>query len=577
MTGKVIQEPLAVDFAFPDGTTWTANFAELPNQRLAHDLAQSLAMLVHPHGTIGTRSTARDYASTIRVFVIWLANRGFDSGASDLTAAQVLAFWMAHPFHNEMRIRRLLRGIDSSMASLDPSLQAHLNGRRLKHSPKSTPHQPYTSAEWERLTTCCTDIINTAWQRHLSMVAIAKTGRSPRSSAITEKSLGWMMLRHGPMSFEDAERFLGRRLRASTAPVKQRRLWVQEVRSALFPTLHVQLAYRLLFGINTGIVPDGLDDLGLQDVDWAGESTVLLSYVKGRTAGEGLNLPKPAVQLLKQWLEHSQPLRQTVSERYRESLWISIYSVHQTARVMNANYASGTLAKFSQEHDLVDDSGERLQIHRGRIRATYHNLLAMRGWTGRTTIDPNHSAAVEGDHYLTAATPEQRSALEAIIEDSQTDLIRKTLPPAVFSGDEAAQLSAELPAIVAELVPEAPTIGDLIGGKQDVFVAACADQLSGLWGTRGQPCPSRPWVCVMCPLAVFLPRHAPNLLRLKAFFARQFRQMPTDHFLRVFGPYADRLDSEILPQFSAAVLAAAALSIDDTDSEIPLRPEELTR
>ena len=80
----------------------------------------------------------------------------------------------------------------------------------------------------------------------------------------------------------------------------------------------------------------------------------------------------------------------------------------------------------------------------------------------------------------------------------------------------------------------------------------------------------------MCPLAVFLPRHAPNLLRLKAFFARQFKLMPTAHFLQVFGPYAERLDSEILPQFSPSVLATAALTVSDTDSEIPLRPEELT-
>jgi Transposase DDE domain len=32
---------------------------------------------------------------------------------------------------------------------------------------------------------------------------------------------------------------------------------------------------------------------------------------------------------------------------------------------------------------------------------------------------------------------------------------------------------------------------------------------------------------------VFAPRHAPNLLRLKAFFARQFRQMPVPQFLAV--------------------------------------------
>ncbi|MGH3279809.1 MAG: hypothetical protein ACRDNW_11825, partial [Trebonia sp.] len=100
--------------------------------------------------------------------------------------------------------------------------------------------------------------------------------------------------------------------------------------------------------------------------------------------------------------------------------------------------------------------------------------------------------------------------------------------------------------------------------------------LAGLHGPKGQPCPARPWVCLLCPLAVFAPRHAENLLRLKAFFARQFRQMPLPQFLAVFGPYARRLDADILPKFAPAVLAAAAAGVCDHDGELPLRPEEAT-
>ena len=74
---------------------------------------------------------------------------------------------------------------------------------------------------------------------------------------------------------------------------------------AVFPHLDVLIAYRLLFGIYSGIVPDGIADLVIDDIDWAGDSTILLSYVKGRTAAESLNLPRPAVRLLEQWLAHS--------------------------------------------------------------------------------------------------------------------------------------------------------------------------------------------------------------------------------------------------------------------------------
>ncbi len=53
------------------------------------------------------------------------------------------------------------------------------------------------------------------------------------------------------------------------------------------------------------------------------------------------------------------------------------------------------------------------------------------------------------------------------------------------------------------------TIAGLLSGEQDVFTAACADPLSGLHGPAGKPCPARPWVCLLCPLAVFTPPGTP--------------------------------------------------------------------
>jgi hypothetical protein len=40
---------------------------------------------------------------------------------------------------------------------------------------------------------------------------------------------------------------------------------------------------------------------------------------------------------------------------------------------------------------------------------------------GRTTIDPNHSAQVEGDHFLHSHTPAQLDALETVTGQAQTD------------------------------------------------------------------------------------------------------------------------------------------------------------
>ena len=155
-------------------------------------------------------------------------------------------------------------------------------------------------------------------------------------------------------------------------------------------------------------------------------------------------------------------------------------------------------------------------------------------------------------------------------------MLFRSRPPAVITEESAAALADAYPQLVASLQLGDGMIAELAGGQRDVFTAACADQLSGLHGPKGKPCPARPWVCLLCPLAVFAPRHAPNLLRLKGFFTRQWQQMTTDHFMAVFGPYSQRV-GEVLDRYEPAVLAAAARQISDRDDELPLRPEEITR
>jgi hypothetical protein len=144
--------------------------------------------------------------------------------------------------------------------------------------------------------------------------------------------------------------------------------------------------------------------------------------------------------------------------------------------------------------------------------------------------------------------------------------------------DEIADFAGSFPQLVKQRELDDAAIAELTGGQRDVFVAACADPLSGQHGPAGKPCPARPWVCLLCPLAVFAPRHAPNLLRLNAYFARQWQQMPAAHFMAVFGPYAQRID-EVLDAFrnqAPDLLATAAAQVTDTDDELPLLPEERT-
>ena len=81
------------------------------------------------------------------------------------------------------------------------------------------------------------------------------------------------------------------------------------------------MAYLTLFAMHTGIVPDGVDRLTMSDVTRTSPTSILLSYNKGRTGRETLNLPRGAVRLLDRWLHCSAGLRERAAD-LADQLWI---------------------------------------------------------------------------------------------------------------------------------------------------------------------------------------------------------------------------------------------------------------
>jgi hypothetical protein len=574
MPATVTDDPLGIECVFSDGSTARFDLDDLPCPQLARDLVAGLMELVHPHGTVDAAGSVNHYTQSLRHLTRTLAARGFTGGAADLRRGQMAEYWMAASGPKEACTRRMLHGFQLAGGTLDARLAELAAGRA--YNPQRSHHQlpPYPEDEWEQLTQTCRRLVDESFTQHKHALAAARRGRHPREYGWSEDNLRWLLARIGPVGIAA----FGQHLGCSDNVIRQRGGVLEACRD-LFPSLDVVIAYRLLFGIYSGIVPDGIDDLVTDGIDWAGDSTILLSYLKGRTAAESLTLPRRAVRLLEQWLAHSALLRGHTDAEQRRQLWIRLNKPGGTEISAKAG-AAGRVAiqRWVLRHGVTDAGGTPLKIHRSRIRTTFQSLRDKSTWAGRgrATIDPNHSPQVEGDHYLTATTPSQRRAVEAIVEDAQHDLLRKAHPPTVVTGEHATTLAKDYPRLVAALDLDDTVIAELVGGQRDVFTAACADQLAGLHGPKGKPCPARPWVCLLCPLAVFAPRHAANLLRLKAFFSRQWRQMPAAQFMAVFGPYSQRV-GQVLDRFDPAVLVGAAARVDDHDDELPLRPEESTR
>jgi len=570
MPATLREEPLGIACVFSNGTRAEFSLCGLPEPELARDLLVGLIELIHPHGSLDSTGSLVHFAGAIRAMVRTLSKQGFSGGAGQLDPRQLTQYWMDASVGREACTRRMLQGFDLSTGGLSAQARELAAGRAYNPQPFRRPLPPYSEMEWASLTETCRSIIDASFTAHRNALVDAEGGEDPASGGWTQKNLRWLGAHRGPLATAELSAHIGR----STLTTEMRRVSYL-VTTELFPSLDVVIAYRLAFGIYSGIVPDGIDDLVIGDIDWAGDTTVLLSYLKGRTDPESLVLPRQAMRLLEQWLEHSALLRSFAAPTMRDALWLSV-GRSGTGAIVDRAYR-GALRRWVARYGITGPEGRPMKVHRARIRTTHHSMRAKPTWTGnpRATVDPNHSAAIEGDHYLTASTPAQIHAVQTIVEEAQHDMLRRADPPIVLCDEDAAILARDYPALVAGLGLDDAAIAELIGGAKDVFVAACSDQLSGLHGQKGKPCPARPWVCLLCPLAVFAPRHATNLLALKAFFSRQWRQMPSGQFMAVFGPYSQRI-GEVLDHFDTTILAEAATGVGDRDDELPLRPEERT-
>ncbi|WP_438491412.1 hypothetical protein [Streptomyces asiaticus] len=576
MPARIVEDPLGIECIFSDATMVTVSFGECPNPVLARELLSGLVELIHPHGRVDAAATVNMYVNAARAMVKALHLEGFTGSAAALSRARLAEHWWGISHQAEAAGRRMLSVFDEQVQLLRPDVRELVHGRAFNRTVARTPLAPYSEREWQQLQEACRTVVRESYTAHRLALAAAEEGQDPRHGGWTAPNVHWQLVQRGPITAAE----IGADLGWSPEWVRQKIPAVAQATSALLPGVSTALAYRLLFAIYTGIVPDGVDDLSVGGLEWAGDGVVLLDYLKGRTAKESTTLNRRAVRLLEQWLQHSAVSRRHAPREYRDALWLRHVPGSIGGPWHKSPVTTYTVRAWMAKHQVSGEDGKPLKIHESRIRTTFQSLRDRRSWFGstRATVDPNHTPRVEGDHYLTVTTRSQKDDVETIIESAQADLLRKSRPPLVLTDDKVADLAGGFPDRLADMGLDDAAASELVGGERDVFVAACADPLSGLHGPAGKPCPARPWVCALCPLAIFAPRHVPNLLRMRAFFSRQWRQTPTAQFMAVFGPYAQRVD-EVLDVFrahDAQLVLRAADGVADTDDELPLLPEERT-
>lgn len=313
MTAQVLEQPLSIVCTFSSGKSHHEAIPEGNNKKLAKQLALALSELVHPHGRVNSTGSLLVYTRAIAVLLRWLDDTGFSGGISDLSSELVSEFLAAQPYRVEHAVRRLMLAFGTEIGDLPDGVLDLVKGRCFNPRPRrrdQSPLKPYSETEWERLRTHCEGEVATSYAEFRRAVDAIGRGTDPAIDGWSWENSCWLVSRLGPTSTNLS---VGRMFGLSEFETSQRQL-VVPARTALFPQTAVTTAYMLLFAIYSGIVPDGVTGLGVKDLDWAGDGTILLSYIKARTSGESVTLSRKSVKLLEQWMSHSARLRQFAPE-----------------------------------------------------------------------------------------------------------------------------------------------------------------------------------------------------------------------------------------------------------------------
>ncbi|KQP01948.1 hypothetical protein ASF30_05185 [Leifsonia sp. Leaf264] len=202
-----------------------------------------------------------------------------------------------------------------------------------------------------------------------------------------------------------------------------------------------------------------------------------------------------------------------------------------------------------------------------RLRTTW-TARKSKYWHGAVTVDPNHSAKVEGDNYLTRSA--DLDEVDTTIEGAQQDLMRRAQAVALVVADEDT---------LADAVDD-PTFATQRGEGSnssgwDMFAAACRDPFSSPFGPKGTFCTAAVWSCLVCPLAVITPSKLPALMRLEGYLRDQSAAVTQTEWLRIYGPAWVQLTTRIFPKFAESVIAEARRIVEENlDLPMPIEPLE---
>jgi hypothetical protein len=472
-----------------------------------------------------------------------------------------------------MALRPALRAFDERHPGrLDPSVRRFLDTPWISGPRRSEPVPPYSTDEEEQLREACRASITAVEHRVAHARAEAATGGPYTAATATSRAhLLWTLDRAGPLELEEVGRRLGRSMYYYHA-IPQAPLPSAASRS-LWPDAEDLVPYRTLLGLETGIVPEGVVNLRVDDFQRVSGREVVIGWEKLRGGGResdrfgGAGEWSPG-RIFERAVEITSGPRRFAARDDKAFLWLALDA--GKSRMYRLGRATKAVHRWLESAGLSTPEAP-FKLDGRRLRKTFYRRLDERfGGAIPSVAGINQSERVAAEHYLTVTQPTE--FLEGVVEQAYAEALRRVESsprPTVLTAGDVERLSADDTHRDIELGVAPGEATSLLTGDRDVFACSCKDFYHSPSGEAGSPCPAPVWTCLFCSLAVITPANLPTLLRLCDHIDAQRGQMPAGEWTTIYGAAWHQLHTNILPRYPEAVIQAARVKADSAVLYLP--------
>ncbi|WQO70640.1 hypothetical protein U8C40_39515 (plasmid) [Sinorhizobium medicae] len=304
--------------------------------------------------------------------------------------------------------------------------------------------------------------------------------------------------------------------------------------------------------LETGLEIECCKALTIDCLQNPGPGTVEIAYVKRRARGAehkhirvrdgGIGTPGGLVRKL---IEAAAFTRQFVSS---DCLWLYYYTGRKQLRA-GVEHPHELVDRWTESHGIVDDDGQPLRLVLSRLRKTHKALwyLKTEGHMARFAV--GHTPEIAARHY--ADIPSLRPLHEATVAEALAEVASAAGPIILPPDDEHFWRQSDATS------DGSGDVDALLGGEQDVWLAACSGFDRSPFGELGSPCPQPFWGCLECRNAVITARKLPAIIAFLRFIEEQRAALSAADWAMKFGRAYDRVAKQVLPAFPESVVAEA--------------------